>query len=105
MANHNHSTCVEQRSLVRSSALLNAIRAVYPRRERAPCSKSRYRSARSRTGLRPSLALWKRNGRAHCGIQAERGYLYTLTLTDVATGWTECLPLLLRSQETVLAAR
>jgi len=27
-----------------------------------------------------------------------------LTLTDVATGWTECLPLLYRSQETVLAA-
>jgi hypothetical protein len=30
--------------------------------------------------------------------------LYTLTLTDTATGWTECLPLLNRSQETVLAA-
>jgi hypothetical protein len=27
-----------------------------------------------------------------------------ITLTDVATGWTECLPLLYRSQETVLAA-
>ena len=32
------------------------------------------------------------------------GYVYTLTLTDVATGWAECLPLLYRSQETVLAA-
>src|SRR3989441_3162570 len=41
---------------------------------------------------------------AHCGLDIEGGYLYTLTLTDVATGWTECLPLLLRSQETVLAA-
>jgi hypothetical protein len=41
---------------------------------------------------------------AHCGIQADGGYLYTLTLTDIATGWTECLPLLYRSQETVLAA-
>jgi hypothetical protein len=41
---------------------------------------------------------------AHCGVDSEGGYLYTLTLTDVATGWTECLPLLLRSQETVLAA-
>jgi len=41
---------------------------------------------------------------AHCGTDIEGGYLYTLTLTDVATGWTECLPLLLRSQETVLAA-
>ena len=41
---------------------------------------------------------------AHCSIQAEGGYLYTLTLTDIATGWTECLPLLYRSRETVLAA-
>ena len=41
---------------------------------------------------------------AHCGTDIEGGYLYTLTLTDVATGWTECLPLLYRCQETVLAA-
>src|SRR3989454_7439730 len=41
---------------------------------------------------------------AHCGTNIEGGYLYTLTLTDVATGWTECLPLLYRSQESVLAA-
>ena len=27
-----------------------------------------------------------------------------MTLTDIATGWTECLPLLYRSRETVLAA-
>src|SRR5437588_7105542 len=41
---------------------------------------------------------------AHCGNEIEGGYLYTLTLTDIATGWTECLPLLHRSQEAVLAA-
>ncbi len=41
---------------------------------------------------------------AHCGTDIEGGYLYTLTLTDIATGWTECLPLLYRSQEAVLAA-
>src|SRR5436305_5507627 len=41
---------------------------------------------------------------AHCGTDTEGGYLYTLTLTDIATRWTECLPLLSRSQETVLAA-
>jgi len=41
---------------------------------------------------------------AHCGTDIEGGYLYTLTLTDVATGWTECLPLMHRSQEAVLAA-
>src|SRR6266700_4897991 len=41
---------------------------------------------------------------AHCGADIEGGYLYTLTLTDVATGWTECPPLLYWSQEAVLAA-
>jgi Integrase core domain len=41
---------------------------------------------------------------AHCGINTEGGYLYTLTLTDIATGWTECLPLLYRSGEAVLMA-
>jgi hypothetical protein len=41
---------------------------------------------------------------AHNGGNAEGSFLYTLTLTDIATGWTECLPLLHRSPETVLAA-
>jgi hypothetical protein len=41
---------------------------------------------------------------AHCGVDIEGGYAYTLTLTDVATGWTECLPLLHRSLEALLAA-
>jgi len=41
---------------------------------------------------------------AHCGTDIEGGYIYTLTLTDIATAWTECLPLLYRSQESVLAA-
>jgi hypothetical protein len=45
---------------------------------------------------------------AHCGVERgagfSGGFLYTLTMTDVATGWTECLPLLYQGQETVLAA-
>src|SRR6266704_1306464 len=41
---------------------------------------------------------------AHCGSHADGSYLYTLTLTDIPTGWTECLPLLNRGQEAVVAA-
>jgi hypothetical protein len=41
---------------------------------------------------------------AHCNTSAEGSFLYTLTLTDIATGWTECLPLLNRNQEAVVAA-
>jgi len=41
---------------------------------------------------------------AHCGMNNEGCYLSTLTLTDIATGWTECLPLLNKSRELVLEA-
>lgn len=41
---------------------------------------------------------------AHCETDVKGDYVSTLTLTDVATGWTECLPLLYKSQETVLEA-
>ena len=35
---------------------------------------------------------------AHSGPTAEGSFLQTLTLTDIATGWTECAPLLVREQ-------
>ncbi len=38
------------------------------------------------------------------GTRKVVSYLYTLTLTDVATGWTECLPLLARTSEQVVKA-
>jgi hypothetical protein len=41
---------------------------------------------------------------AHCGTMLEGSFLYTLTLTDIATGWTELLPLLNRTQDAVIAA-
>ena len=41
---------------------------------------------------------------AHCDTSVEGSYLFTLTLTDIATGWTECLPLLSKSAEAMLAA-
>ncbi len=41
---------------------------------------------------------------AHCGGWAEGAFLYTLTLTDVATGWTECRPLRHRAPHDVIDA-
>ncbi len=41
---------------------------------------------------------------AHCGTRAEGPYLSSLVLTDVATGWTECLPLLRHGYDDVLQA-
>jgi hypothetical protein len=41
---------------------------------------------------------------AHCGESTHGEYLHTLTLTDICTGWTECLALLNRSQRAVSQA-
>lgn len=35
---------------------------------------------------------------AHCGTVASGSFIQTLVLTDIATGWTECAPLLVREQ-------
>jgi hypothetical protein len=40
---------------------------------------------------------------AHSGPTADGSFIQTLTMTDIATGWTECAPLLVREQ-TVLVA-
>jgi hypothetical protein len=39
-----------------------------------------------------------------CGEHLDGNFLYTLTLTDLATGWTECIFLLEKSADAVLAA-
>jgi hypothetical protein len=41
---------------------------------------------------------------AHCGGTTDGAFLYTFTLTDIATTWTECLALLHRSQHGVVHA-
>lgn len=41
---------------------------------------------------------------AHCGWSTEGAYLNTLVLTDIVTGWTECIALLHRSQHAVIEA-
>ena len=39
---------------------------------------------------------------AHCGTQARGAFLYTLVLTDVCTGWTECIALRYKGQQSVI---
>ena len=41
---------------------------------------------------------------AHCGSVAAGEFAYTLTVTDVFTGWTECIAIVNRSQKCVVAA-
>ena len=39
---------------------------------------------------------------AHCGGNTNGAFLNTLTLTDITTGWTECMPLLRKSAGDVI---
>ncbi len=39
---------------------------------------------------------------AHCGAFVAGSFLHTLTMTDVATGWTECTGLLVKDQQVTL---
>src|SRR5580698_7410975 len=40
---------------------------------------------------------------AHSRPMAEGSFIQTLTLSDIATGWTECAPLLVREQTVLIA--
>jgi hypothetical protein len=40
---------------------------------------------------------------AHSGPRATGSFIQTLVLTDIATGWTECMPLLFREQSLLIA--
>ena len=41
---------------------------------------------------------------AHCGDQASGSFVYTLSLTDICSGWTECVPLVVRQAVLVTEA-
>ena len=41
---------------------------------------------------------------SHSGPVAKGSFAWTFTLTDIATGWTECAPLLVREQTVLIAA-
>ena len=41
---------------------------------------------------------------AHRGTTVSGAYVPTMVLTDVATGWTECIPLVVREAELVVLA-
>lgn len=41
---------------------------------------------------------------AHCGGNMSGSFVHTLVLTDIATGWTECVPLVVRDSDLVVDA-
>jgi hypothetical protein len=46
----------------------------------------------------PSPGFFEADLVAHSGPRANGSFIQTLVLTDIATGWTECMPLLVREQ-------
>lgn len=48
--------------------------------------------------------LWRWNLVAHCGRHLSGTFLGTLSLTDIASGWTECVALLTRNAELIIRA-
>ena len=71
------------------------------KRRRAVASASLRRSVPVRTFSDwndPPLGFFEADLVAHSGPRANGSFIQTLVLTDIATGWTECMPLLFREQ-------
>jgi len=73
-------------------------------RRRAPPSAAIRRSVAVRTFNDwgdPPPGFMEADLVAHCGPNLRGSYVQALTLTDIATGWTECAPMLVREQRLV----
>lgn len=112
---HGHLTLdpvVRERLLTASAATIDRLlatrRATAGGRRRRP----RARSAASRSIPVRTFADWKEPEPgfleidlvAHCGDNIGGSYAHTLTLTDVASGWTECIALLVRESALIVDA-
>jgi hypothetical protein len=110
MERHGHLQLapeVRQRLLAMSAATIDrALREVRGtasgrRRRRTPPSAAVRRSVPVRTFADwqdPAPGFFEADLVAHSGPTSRGSYLQTLVLTDIATGWTECAPLLVREQ-------
>jgi hypothetical protein len=75
-------------------------------RRRAPASAAVRRSVAVRTFEGwddPSPGFVEADLVAHSGPVARGSFVQTLTVTDIATGWTECAPILVREQSVLTA--
>ena len=75
-------------------------------RRRSPPSAAIRRSVAVRTfsdWANPPPGFMEADLVAHSGPTAKGSYVQTLTLTDIAAGWTECAPVLVREQKLLTA--
>jgi hypothetical protein len=108
MERHGHMRLAPEvrANLLRMSAAtidraLREIRGGGSKRRHAPPSAAIRRSVAVRTfdgWDDPAPGFVEADLVAHSGPTAKGSFVQTLTLTDIATGWTECAPLLVREQ-------
>lgn len=111
MERHGHLQLTpEVRSGLHTMSAATIDRAL--RQAREPGSRSRRRHPPPSAAIRRRVAVRTLDGWdnpppgfieadlvAHSGPTARGSFVQTLTLTDIATGWTECAPLLVREQK------
>lgn len=115
MERHGHlclDSEVRERLLAVSPATIDRLLA--PARERAGRKKRRQMSASSVRGRVPvrTFSDWgdpipgfvEGDFVAHCGGSMAGVFVYSFVVTDIATGWTDCLPLVAREQSLVIEA-
>ncbi len=89
------------------SARRRSIAAAQGRRKRAGFSSAVRRSVPVRTFADwgdPEPGFLEVDFVAHSGVSTAGAFVQTLVLTDIATGWTECVPVVFRSGALVLEA-
>jgi hypothetical protein len=73
----------------------------------AGCGRIRTEAQRSDLNLQrrgdPAPGHMEADLVSHSGPMAKGSWAWTITLTDIATGWTECAPLLVREQTLLVA--
>lgn len=87
--------------------LLQQVRSTIPSRRRNRAPTALRRSVPIRTfadWTEPLPGYMEMDLVAHCGGNMTGSYAHTLSLTDVASGWTECVPLLVRESTLVIQA-
>lgn len=112
---HGHlrlDASVRTRVLSASAATLDRVLANH-----RACAGGRRRAARNKPAVRASIPVrtfadWKEplpgflevDLVSHCGGNASGSFMHTLVLTDVASGWTECVGLLVREATLIVDA-
>lgn len=112
---HGHLTldpAVRERLLAASAATLDRLLAARRAQAGGRRRRPRTKSAASQSIPVRTFADWKEPEPgfleidlvAHCGDNIGGSYAHTLTLTDVASGWTECVALMVRESTLVVDA-